>query len=50
MENVKTPLFIFKVRPESGFTLNDKSPLNVLREVTTLDLCREPTISLGGTI
>ena len=50
MENVKTPLFMLRVRPVSGLTLNDKSPLNVLRDVTTLDLCREPTISLGGTM
>jgi hypothetical protein len=41
---------MFKVKPLSGLTLNDKSPRKVLRDVTTLDLCREPTISLGGTI
>jgi len=50
MEKVNTPLFIFKVSPESGLTLKDRSPLKVLRDVTTLDLCKEPTISLGGTI
>ena len=50
MDKLKTPLLIFKVKPVSGETLNDKSPLKVLRDVTTLDLCREPTISLGGTM
>lgn len=44
------PLAIFKVNPVSGLTLNDKSPLSVFRDVTTLDLSSDPTINLGGTI
>jgi len=41
---------MFSVKPVSGETLNDKSPLRVFKDVTTLDLCSDPTINLGGTM
>ena len=50
MDKLKTPLFMFSVKPVSGETLNDKSPLRVFKDVTTLDLCSDPTINLGGTM
>jgi hypothetical protein len=41
---------ILRTNPVSGFTLKDRFPRNVLTEVTTLDLSRDPVINLGGTM